>query len=200
MQTGFKAWVSMTVAALAATLSAPARADTPTLKHPGDHPRYALELEPHALLGVLNPPGPGQDLGFGAGVRGTLTLVRNGFIPSINNSIGIGFGVDWLHYYHGTYICTDLSKNTPTSQVCLAHKYDTADYIDFPVVMQWNFWLTRRWSVFGEPGVDFRVVPHSKDHFDPVVMLGGRYQISDSVSLTLRVGYPSFSIGASFFL
>jgi hypothetical protein len=200
MAMSFKTPTSIAIAALVATLAAPARADTPTLKQPGDHPRYTFEAEPHLLLGVLNPPGPGQDFGFGAGFRGTLTLVRNGFIKSINNSIGIGFGFDWLYYNRGSYICTEPSANTPNGQLCLAHKYDTANYFDFPVVMQWNFWLTRHWSVFGEPGGEFRLVSPGKDRFDPLVFVGGRYQLSDTVSLTLRVGYPSFSAGASFFL
>jgi hypothetical protein len=34
----------------------------------------------------------------------------------------------------------------------------------------------------------------------PIIMAGGRYHFSENVALTMRVGYPSFSIGVSFFL
>jgi hypothetical protein len=29
---------------------------------------------------------------------------------------------------------------------------------------------------------------------------GGRYHFSDSVALTLRIGYPTLSVGVSFFM
>ena len=54
----------------------------------------------------------------------------------INNSVAIGFGLDLLHYDSCWY-------NAPCS----------ANYIHIPVVMQWNFYVAQRWSVFGEPGL-----------------------------------------------
>jgi hypothetical protein len=30
--------------------------------------------------------------------------------------------------------------------------------------------------------------------------VGGRYHFNDRISLTMRIGYPSFAIGISFFL
>jgi hypothetical protein len=67
--------------------------------------------------------------------------------------------------------------------------------------MQWNFWLSRSWSVFGEPGVSLRYVSKGNDSFklDPFVLwLGGRYHFEERITLTLRVGYPVFSVGVSF--
>src|ERR1700692_4192726 len=73
-----------------------ARADD-TIKRPGDHPNYSVEIEPHGLWGwhhYYYAPGDG----LGLGVRFSIPIVENGFVPSINNSVAIGFGVDWLHY------------------------------------------------------------------------------------------------------
>ena len=148
-------------------------ADTSVIKTPGDHPSYVFEAEPHGLLGFGGPfrHGHGE---LGGGFRGTVNLVDNGFISSINNNVGITFGAD-IFFGHGT--------------------------IFLPVAMQWNFWLTNHWSVFGEPGIGIAVNKHADaDTVSPLLMVGGRYHFNDKVSLTMRIGYPAFSIGASFFL
>jgi hypothetical protein len=97
-------------------------------------------------------------------------IVDNGFIRTINNSVGISFGADLF-----------FSNET----------------LFLPVAMQWNFWLSTHWSVFGEPGVGFALKNHDVVH--PILMAGGRYHFNDKISLTMRIGYPSFSIGTSFF-
>jgi hypothetical protein len=150
-----------------------ARADEAIIKAPGDHPDYRFEAEPHGLIGFGGPFEKGRS-DFGAGFRGTLILVDNGFIKSINNSVGIGFGGDVFFGSKVLYV---------------------------PVVMQWNFWLSTRWSVFGEPGVGIAANPEKgRDAIGPVINAGGRFHFTDKIALTMRVGYPSFSIGVSFFL
>jgi hypothetical protein len=165
-----------------------ARAES-IIKHPGDHPRYSFEAEPHLSIGYAG--------GIGPGFRGTVVLLDNGFIPSINNSIGIGFGLDWIFYGDG---CHDG----------FAHVHGCGTYNDamIPVVMQWNFWLAEHWSVFGEPGLVLHLRSGHADHFaiDPFVIYGGgRYHFNESVALTMRLGTPFFddsvfSIGVSFLL
>lgn len=150
-----------------------ARAEESIIKRPGDHPHYVFEAEPHALLGFA---GPFKEKGhLGAGFRGTIVIVQNGFIQSINNSVGITFGADLF-----------VGKET----------------LFIPVALQWNFWLGTHWSVFGEPGVGFALKKFEAkdDVVHPILMAGGRYHFSDRVSLTLRVGYPAVSLGVSFFL
>ncbi|MBX3227134.1 MAG: hypothetical protein KIT84_35640 [Labilithrix sp.] len=167
--------IALAGACLLALLAAasPARADQSIIKTPGDHPDYRFEAEPHGLLGFGGPFRGGQTE-LGAGFRGTIVLVDNGFVKTINNSVGITFGADLF-----------FARNT----------------IFLPVAMQWNFWLTNHWSVFGEPGLGFAANRHRDAHLvNPILMLGGRYHFNDKVSLTMRIGYPSFSIGASFFL
>jgi hypothetical protein len=78
--------------------------------------------------------------------------------------------------------------------------------------MQWNFFVAPKWSVMGEPGLYVY-----KGFFDstlcnnvpgcnepalfgirPAIYLGGRYHFSEHVTLTMRIGYPTFSVGVSF--
>lgn len=77
----------------------------------------------------------------------------------------------------------------------------------FPLVMQWNFWLHRKWSVFGEPGVAVVVDERNEDRdtevrFDPFVFYaGGRFHFSENVALTMRLGFPlTAAVGVSFLL
>ncbi len=172
-----------------------ARADD-TIKRPGDHPIYSVELEPHGLLGVYTPYAH-SDSGFGIGGRFSIPIVTNGFVPTINNSVAISFGVDWIHY-DGCFFAGNCS----------------VDYLHFPIVMQWNFFVARRWSVFGEPGLAiyhgfFSDCPIAATNFacntptstgiEPAFFIGGRYHFADGAALTMRIGFPSFSIGVSFF-
>jgi hypothetical protein len=160
---------------VALVVASPVRADD-TIKHPGDHPAYAFEAEPHVLLGWDDVYASD---GFGVGARFSIPIVDNGFVPSINNSVAIGFGLDLLHY---------------------------------DSVMQWNFFVAQRWSVFGEPGLVifhgfFEDCPPQVNcpgrprvtSLEPALYLGGRYHFNDRMSLTMRVGFPSISIGLSFF-
>lgn len=188
----------MALALASLSLSRPARADTLVIRSPGDHPRYAFEAEPHLLLGLIDPPGVGSGSGLGLGFRGTLVLVENGFVPTINNSIGIGFGLDWVHYGHGRSHC---NRDLGPSGVCTFDDAESVNNLWLPVVMQWNFFLSRQWSVFGEPGLALRFQSAPGDHvfkLDPQLYVGGRWHFSDGLALTLRAGYPSFSAGISF--
>jgi hypothetical protein len=160
--------VLLAVFALAAS-PAVARADEHSIiRSPGDHPAYIFEAEPHLLVGFA---GPFDNNGnFGVGFRGTVHIA-NGFVPSINDSVGVGFGFD---------VATD-------------------GHVLVPIVMQWNFWLSTHWSVFGEPGIAFGSGEHN-NVFWPSFYAGGRFHFTDRIALTMRVGYPDFSIGVSFLL
>jgi len=72
------------------------------------------------------------------------------------------------------------------------------DWVLVPVVFQWNFWLASHWSVFGEPGLAF--CGGGRCTAVPILYAGGRFHITEHIALTLRVGYPDFSFGVSFFL
>lgn len=146
-----------------------ALADDLVIDEPGLHTPYRVELEPHALIEPYYLP-----LLPGAGFRGTIELVDNGFIPTINNTVGLGFGADI-----------------------------TPDTLRIPVVLQWNFFLSNRFSVFGEPGAaivvyDNNRAPSAIDYF--AFFAGGRWHFSERATLTMRLGSPALSLGVSFLL
>jgi hypothetical protein len=143
-----------------------ARAEETTGRDVDRHPHYAFEAEPHALLGLFEPRP------FGLGFRGTVVLSDAGFIRSVNDTVGLGFGIDW-----------------------------TRETTWVPVVMQWNFWVSEHWSVFAEPGVAFRWRDHYHELRPDLTLYGGaRWLFAPRVSLTMRVGYPALSLGLSFLL
>jgi hypothetical protein len=183
-----------------------------TIKHPGDHPHYAVELEPHGLVGWA---AQWAGWGFGVGGRVSINLTHDGFIPSINNSVAISLGLDWVHYAAngGCFYMNGICNYGPGY-------YTTADFFQFPVAMQWNFYVAKRWSVFGEPGLYIWHGSYSAPSYacngpgqtvcyvsygsdtgvGPAFWVGGRFHFSDSASLTMRLGYPDFlTVGVSFF-
>ena len=80
-----------------------------------------------------------------------------------------------------------------------------------PVAMQWNFWLTDKWSVFVEPGFALRHAFYSDAYCDPrfyscgnrdnfyfAFFAGARFALTQHLALTMRVGHPVLlSIGLS---
>jgi hypothetical protein len=168
---------------------------------------YELELEPHLVLGTA-PPGPGSGSGAGLGVRGSLVILPEGFIPRLNDSIAIGVGLDvgryesdwgWdgyrdqcVHFEtgpNGTSVCTETTSHGGVH-----------NYVFIPIVMQWNFWFTRRFSAFGEPGIDVYYLGHHGFDFVPAAYIGGRVHLKDNITLTGRIGYPTVAIGVSFMM
>jgi hypothetical protein len=183
-----------------------------TIKHPGDHPHYVVELEPHGLVGWA---AQWAGWGFGLGGRVSINLTHDGFVPTINNSVAIGMGLDWVHYS-----ASGGCNYDPRFGICVygAGYYVNADFFQFPVVMQWNFYVAKRWSVFGEPGLYIWHGSYSSPYacggptlpacisygsdtgVGPAFWAGGRFHFSDGMSLTMRIGYPEFiTIGVSFF-
>jgi hypothetical protein len=161
------------------------------IKQPGNHPK-AWEMEPHLLFrGALLPE---NDPGFGLGFRATIPIVDNGFVSSINNSVGIGLGLDWIAY-----------RGAGLNQFVA------------PVVMQWNFFLSRSWSVFAEPGVAVNVFTETCDDYyvrdngkyrgrschrrfiEPHLGIGARWHFRPDNTLTLRLASNYLSVGVSWF-
>jgi len=190
--------VAVLAGALASFTARPAAAQN-TIQKYGARPSYGVELEPHLALGWIDPPGYGTGQGLGLGGRATFEIVGHGFIPSINNSVGIGVGLDYIHYYgdgtgpRGT--CTQFVDAPAGTHVCTqvngGRNGDDSDYLWIPVVLQWNFWLARRWSVFGELGAALRLQDMKDLEFSPLISwAGGRFHVTDNTTLTLRLGIP----------
>ncbi|HKP56027.1 MAG TPA: hypothetical protein VJV78_04895 [Polyangiales bacterium] len=174
------------------------------IRSPGSHPRYGVELEPHLVIQWSNEPY-WNDAGIGVGLRASIPLIQQGPVTTINNSLALGFGFDWAHFDCGPY--------------------DTCDSSDlwFPVVVQWNFFITPAISLFPELGLGIQYswldwdgrVPNDcvriqgtnicDDDVDDVDVhlvfwFGARFQLSKDIALVLRLGIPSLLFGPSFFL
>lgn len=151
------------------------------IKQVGNHANYGVEVEPHFALGFAGGPKFGHGNGFGPGVRFSIPIVENGFVKTINNSVAISFGLDWIYYGQG---------------------FGGGSYSEFvlPATMQWNFWVTDNWSFFGEPGVAIDVRFNRDVRLFPAGYGGARWHASDNVNVVFRIGYPSTSVGISFFL
>jgi hypothetical protein len=188
--------VLVVAAALSSVGGAEARADD-TIRRPGEHLTYYAEIEPHLSFAWGDwTSNLGGDPGYGAGGRFSFPIVKNGFIPNINNSVAIGVGADFLHFGCGVQGVT-----------C------TLNSLSFPVVLQWSFYVSRQWSVFGEPGLFLYhqfytagaacpgpACPSvSQTSILPALFVGARYPLNERISLTMRVGYPTLNIGVSFF-
>ncbi|HEY8087092.1 MAG TPA: hypothetical protein VIF09_04590 [Polyangiaceae bacterium] len=152
---------------------------------------YRLELEPHFAFGAENVYGAS---GFGAGLRVGVPLFA-GALGSVPDNLAISFGGDVLHY-DNCYYARDCGAN----------------YLLVPVALQWNVFVARPVSVFLEGGAFLY-----KGWFDgcapgdgpgcsapsnfgilPTVALGGRLHLGRDVALTLRLGYPTTTLGVSF--
>jgi hypothetical protein len=154
-------------------------------------PLYPIEIEPHFAFGAENVYGA---TGLGAGLRLSIPLIT-GHLGRIPDNLAIGFGGDFLHY-DNCYYRNDCGAN----------------YLMLPAVAQWNVFVARRVSLFGEAGLfvykgffdgcgpgdgpgcsapsDFGVLP--------TVAIGARIHIGDNVSFVARLGYPTMTLGVSF--
>jgi hypothetical protein len=123
------------------------------------------------------------------GGRFGFPIVRNGFIPSVNNAVYINVGADFYvigykggkdrHYAFGFAI---------------------------PVTMHWEFYFTPRWSAFFEVGPNIFFHPSIFDgkgwkadasHWFSAAV-GGRFWFNRKMALTARAGNPHTSIGMAF--
>jgi hypothetical protein len=150
---------------------------------------YPVEIEPHFTFGPDNVYG---GAGIGGGLRIGVPFIRRR-LGSVPSSLAINFGADVLHYDN-----------------CYMNDCG-ATYLMTPVALQWNLAVARRVSLFVEGGAYFY-----KGWFDgcpsgtpgcdapsdigvlPTVAVGGRIHLSRGTALTLRLGYPTTTLGVSF--
>jgi hypothetical protein len=189
-------------ALLAAVLVTYASSALAQIKEPGRHRAYSIELEPHLLMQFDRTWGA-RGVGYGPGFRATLPILQNGPIPKINNSLGIGAGLDWS-------IFNDCDGKAESADC-------TVNQVWVPVVAQWSFFFTPIVSAFAELGASLtnRKLDYSKNcpfvsdsecqkqnfsWFQPVLFVGGRFSFSKTAGLLVRLGTPYLSIGADFTL
>ena len=127
-------------------------------------------------------------------------------IESINNNMGIGFGLDWAHFGDACYNVRGEFRNWRGD--CSMNDFW------LPVVWNWSFFFSDLISAFIEPGLaiehtrwdgglcngDF--CPYGKNDTDLefVLWLGVRFHLSDEFALVIRLGHPSLNFGPAFLL
>jgi hypothetical protein len=181
------------------------------IKQPGNHPHYSVEIEPHIALQWTNRFGDNE--GIGPGARFNIPFMHNGPIKTINNNMGITFGLD-VTFGDGDNWCWRANNDD------FLRRGEDCDVTElwFPVAMQWNFWLTKVISVFGEPGLavvhrrwDYSyycngnaAAPCDYDLDDTDVEFvfwgGGRFMFSDNIGATVRLGFPMITAGINILL
>jgi hypothetical protein len=197
-------FIQFVIPVLACLLSRPAAAQ---IKQPGSHPRYGFELEPHLTVEWDGGPSYYGREGVGLGLRASIPLFHNGPIDKINNNMAISFGLDWVHFSY------DRARTCREFRDFYCDDFD-ANAFWLPVTLQWNFFVHKRISVFGEVGLaivhenyswarpcagGFCEYRDSATHFPRFVFYpGARFMLSDSIGITVRLGYPHLTAGVSF--
>jgi hypothetical protein len=187
--------VALSLTAAVTALASPALAQ---IDRPGAHPDYTVELEPHGL--VQWDVEPWNDEGFGIGFRASIPVVHNGPITTINNSMAVGFGLDWA-------FADDCYWGRPLARIeddCDVHNFT------FPLVLQWNFFFTPNISAFTEFGLAIvyetwswpDVYPYADEDEDdidpePFFLIGPRFIVGDRFAIPIKIGWPYFSVGIS---
>lgn len=172
-------------------------------------PDFRVELEPHGVLTPFWPPRGSADVGVGFGALVGINLAPRGFIPTIADSVSLGIGLDYVKYFGGRPSvgeCVEWVGDSPDEEICVRTRGGggAGSYFFAPAVMQWNFYLTEDWSVFGEPGLAMyfysgKIDDRLRVGLTPVFNLGGRFHFTDRAALTMRVGYPYTTVGVSLY-
>jgi hypothetical protein len=196
-KTVFTSAMVLSIASIA-MLGSPSTANAETvIRRPGLHPQYSVELEPHLAFDWFDDHWVSD--GIGPGMHVAVPFMHQGPISTINNNMAIKFGMD-LTFGGG---CSWHYRN----------RYDCdATSLLLPVALQWNFYITDIITVFGEPGLAIR---HTwwdycsdgdcgggySDTSGNIYFAGGaKFMFGRTVGLTVRLGYPHATIGATILL
>lgn len=167
-------------------LTAPARAKD--FHHGPDHNQIdGVRVEAHGNANEYSV--------LGAGARVEFAVAPDGFIRgNVHDELALSLGADgffaawpaWSPYYD-------------------------RPYVEPLALVQWNFYLGRRWSVFPEAGVAVRVDPTQTAWVDPyghthawiypetAFGVGARYHFNGRAALLLRVSKPGgLQVGVTF--
>ena len=187
------------------------RARARDIGHPGGHPHYGVELEPHLVLQWAEEP-VWNDEGIGLGLRASIPVIQDGPVRTINNSLAIGFGLDWAHFDNSCLRARSTADPPELARLLrqrllapgrgavelLLQQPDQRVPRARPGHPPLALWTARRCArtaklpVCDSGGSDTDV--------EFVLWLGVRFHLSRSFAMTLRLGTPSLLLGASFFL
>jgi len=130
-------------------------------------------------------------VGLATGVRLGIPLVKNGFIPNLNNAVYLTVGADFYYIRYGA---------------------DPDDVygpgFGFPVGLHWEFYFTEKLSAFAEIGANIFIGPWVFDNDADLrfgnypgawlmFAVGGKYWVNDNFALMVRLGTPYAAFGIS---
>ena len=120
----------------------------------------------------------------GPGISMLFPILHNGFVPSINNAVYIGFFVDTI--FHPSY-----------------YGWNSYWFMSLPIgpMMQWRFYLLEMISVYANLG--FGIWPwFLNDSYGglwlrgfPLFQLGVNFHFTQKIGMNLQFGYPSSQLG-----
>ena len=133
-----------------------------------------MKLAVHAIVPYGHFYG---GFGIGAGANFYIPLVKDGFIPPVNDEFGIDFGADLVFFFY----------YAPFS-------------ITLPVCALWTFHITDKFSAYVKLGVSLKIHPGWAFPVYPdfVSMVGLNFMLSKSFGLRAEAGYPGLRLGVLF--
>lgn len=133
----------------------------------------STRLSVHAILPYTYFGLTGFPLGVGASFY--IPLVKNGFIPPLNDEFGIDFGADTVFFLG----------------------YSNVFALWLPVSVLWTFHITDSFSAYAKAGIALRFWPGYSAVFWPdlVANVGVNWMFSKSMGLRAELGYPGAKVG-----
>lgn len=152
----------------------------------------------------LTPTASLMPMYFAPGLRFAIPVAKSGFLPMVNDEvkieIGASFQIWWHPAWRKTYChwCYEPHYNARKCDECRRGGYvgNLFYRLGFPVMMRWEFYLTRIWSVYAGFGFEFGVPFESyyRDFFGPddwfwiVLVAGNRFTVKDWLAFRLEIG------------
>lgn len=145
---------------------------------------YLLDRSPQqrdmrlAVFGVIPYGYLGYAFPLGAGATVYLPLVKDGFIPPVNDEFGIDFGADLVFFFG----------------------YTNPIAFWIPVSVLWTFHFTDTFSLYAKAGVALRIWPGfiSAVFPDFTTAVGLNFMLSKGFGLRAEAGYPGIKLGVLF--
>lgn len=160
-----RSWFALALLGALALVPSAAHAGDLIIRDSGKHERPAT-LDFTGGLWVL-----GDTSWFGGAAWLCLPIVPQGFIPPLNDTFNLEFGL-WSFYYHPTR-SNNYFGLTPAAGV------------------RWDFHLAQQWTVFGSGKLGF-FVPFGSDaprsHLEPAFTVGALYKYSSKTFVRLETG------------
>ena len=128
------------------------------------------------FLGI--PYGGYLGFGFGFGARFYIPIVKEGFLPMLNDSFGIEFGVDPTILFWTT----------------------TGVGVAIPVEARWNFHIFPKLEAYAKVGAALAIISFPGINYFSVggilvANVGVLFRLNSVISLRAEVGYPAIKVG-----